>query len=930
MSTAADVERMPDGVVSREPEDRAVTDFLTSACAQPSALVIAGEPGIGKTTSWLAAVASARQRGFRVLSARAAAAESVLAYGALADLLAGLDAIASADLPHPQRLAVDRILLRASADGAAVDQHAISAGFLSAVERLGEESPVLVAIDDLQWLDPSSAQVIAFAARRLTAPVGVLVTVRGDADSAASWLQLPNPDSVARITLRPLAIGALYALISERLGRTFSRPTMLRIHEVSGGNPFYAIELARGIDAGPRDVDPLLPRSLAELVRARLGSLTADARDALLAVACLADPTVSLVSRAVGTDADRMVDILAEAEEKAIIGIDGNRLRFTHPLLATGVYTDAAPAQRRMMHRRLGEIVDQPELRARHLALSATSADPLTLAALDTAADSARTRGAPAAAAELFDLALRLGDDTPERQMGSAAYHFDAGDTGRAGALLGEAIERLAPGMLRAQALCQLALVRVFDQNFVEAADLLRRALGEAEDNLTMQVQALVALSWALVNSGHLGTAVDTIEDAVLRAECLGQHDLLSQALGLRVLMHFMRGDVIDEPSLRRALEMEGRHTSIPLPFRPSMQNAMMLGWTGQLDSAHDEMLSIRRRCLEHGDESGLLYVAFHAVLIAIWRGDLIEAMLVAEDAVERATQLGGDVSLSIAMTIRAAATAYGGREDDARRDLAEALAASQRCGSYRLAEWPITILGFLEVSLGNYQEALTALEPLLSHLDAAPEATEIVAASFVPDIVEAMIQLGRLGEAEPLIGTLERNGCRLDRAWMLAVGARCRSMLLAAQGDLDAAVDAVERAMVEHKRLLMPFERARTQLLLGQLQRRQRQKSSATASLGEALQTFEGLQTTLWADRVRGELVRTNVGPSGRTAQQLTPAEQRVAELAASGMTNREIATALFISPKTVDVNLYRVYRKLDIQSRSQLARRLVHRTEP
>jgi DNA-binding CsgD family transcriptional regulator/tetratricopeptide (TPR) repeat protein len=929
MSTAAEVERVPDGVVSREPEGRAVTDFLTTAGGEPAALVIAGEPGIGKTTSWLAAVASARERGFRVLSARAAAAESVLAYGALADLLAGLDAAALADLPHPQRLAVDRILLRASADGAAVDQHAISAGFLSAVERLGEESQVLVAIDDLQWLDPSSAQVIAFAARRLTGPVGVLVTARGDADSAASWLQLPKLDSIARITLRPLAVGALYSLISERLGRSFSRPTMLRIHEVSGGNPFYAIELARGIARSP-DVDPLLPTSLAELVQARLGGLTADARGALLAVACLADPTVFLVSRAIGTNADRLLDILAPAEERAIIGIDGNRLRFTHPLLATGVYTDAAPAQRRTMHRRLGEVVDQPELRARHLALSATSPDPLTLAALDAAADSARTHGAPAAAAELFDLALRLGDDTPQRQMGSAAYHFDAGDTGRAEALLGAAIQRLAPGMLRAQAMCQLALVRVFDQNFVEAADLLQRALGEAEDNLTLQVQTLVALSWALVNSGHLGTAVDTIEDAVLRAESLGQPDLLSQALGLRVIMHFMRGDVIDEPSLRRALEMEGRHPSIPLPFRPGMQNAMMLGWTGQLDQAHDEMVSIRRLCLEHGDESGLLYVAFHAVLVAIWRGDLVEAMLVAEDAVERAMQLGGDVSLSVALTIRAAATAYGGREDDARRDLAGALAASRRCGSYRLAEWPITILGFLEVSLGNYRAALTALQPLLSHLDAAPEATEIVAASFVPDIVEAMIQLGRLAEAEPLIDTLERNGCRLDRAWMLAVGARCRSMLLAAQGDLDAAVDAVQQAMVEHKRLPMPFERARTQLLLGQLQRRQRQKDSATASLVEALQTFEDLQTTLWADRVRGELARTKVSLSGRTAQQLTPSEQRVAELAASGMTNREIAKALFISPKTVDVNLYRVYRKLDIQSRNQLARRLVHRTEP
>jgi hypothetical protein len=246
---------MPHGVVSREPETRAVADFLTLACSEPSALVIAGEPGIGKTTSWLAAVSSARERGFRVLTARAAAAESVLAYAALADLLAKVDGPALANLPHPHRLAVDRIMLRASTDGAAVDQHAVSAGFLSVLESLGEESPMLVAIDDLQWLDSSSAQVLAFAARRLTEPIGLLGTVRSEADAVGSWLQLPTPDSVERITLHPLSFGSLHALISERLGRSLPRPTMLRIHEVSGGKPFFAIELARGIAGQPPGVE---------------------------------------------------------------------------------------------------------------------------------------------------------------------------------------------------------------------------------------------------------------------------------------------------------------------------------------------------------------------------------------------------------------------------------------------------------------------------------------------------------------------------------------------------------------------------------------------------------------------------------------------------------------------------------------------------
>jgi DNA-binding CsgD family transcriptional regulator len=803
----------------------------------------------------------------------------------------------------------------------------VAAGFLSVVQSLGKQTPVLVAVDDLQWLDESSVRVLAFAARRISAPIGVFGAVRANLDSAGavSWLQLSRADAIKRITLGPLALGALHALLYERLERSFPRPTMVRIHQVSGGNPFYALELARALTGGTTDVEASLPSTLAELVRARVGSLDADVRDALLAAACLADPTIEMVSEAIGTDAERLVEILARAEDGEIIRIAGNRLRFTHPLLAAGALHHAAPAERRKMHRRLGQIVGQPELRARHLALGATSLDPLTLAALDTAAESAHSRGAPAAGAELLDLALRLGGDTPQRRMRSAAYHFDAGDSGRAASLLRETIQRLAPGMLRAEALCQLGVMRLFDNSSVEAAELLQRALGEAEDNHMLRVQALIPLSYALGETGHLGAAVEAVDDAVRYAAQLGEPDLQSQALGVRVMLHFMCGGAVDEESLRRALELEDHHTSIPMPFRPSLQNALLLAWTGALEVAHQEILSIRRRCLERGDESDLIYVTFHTVLIEIWRGELAAATLHAEDAVERALQLGGDVSLFMALTIRAAAAAYGGRLDQARHDLAEAAAASQRSGSYRLAEWPITIVGFLELSLGNYRETLTALEPLLSHLshlDTAPETTEIITASFVPDAVEAMIQLGRLADAESLIDTMQRNGRRLDRAWLLAVGARCRAMLQAARGDLDAALEIVQRAMAEHDRLPMPFERARTQLLLGQIQRRKRRKEAARATLHEALSAVEHMGMPLWVARVRAELDRCAVVP--RRSSELTPAEQRVAELAASGMTNRDVATALFISPKTVEANLSRIYRKLAIHSRAELGRQI------
>ena len=186
--------------------------------------------------------------------------------------------------------------------------------------------------------------------------------------------------------------------------------------------------------------------------------------------------------------------------------------------------------------------------------------------------------------------------------------------------------------------------------------------------------------------------------------------------------------------------------------------------------------------------------------------------------------------------------------------------------------------------------------------------------------------RVARADEAEPLVDALERNGRKQDRPWMLAVGARCRAMVQAARGDVEAAVHSAHRALTEHDRLPMPFERARTQLLLGQLTRRER--SESTSVLRDALAVFEELGAVLWANRARAELAGADAGrrttAQARTHQGLTPAEQRVAELAASGMTNRDVAGKLFISSKTVEATLARVYRKLGIRSRAELGQRM------
>jgi DNA-binding CsgD family transcriptional regulator len=387
----------------------------------------------------------------------------------------------------------------------------------------------------------------------------------------------------------------------------------------------------------------------------------------------------------------------------------------------------------------------------------------------------------------------------------------------------------------------------------------------------------------------------------------------------MRVMVRFLLGAGVDESEMRRALELEDSDAQVSALLRPRVQSAILLAGTGRLEHARAELQALRDRYIERGEESELMMFAFHSGLNEIWRGDFREAALIADDAMERALQLGRDLPRAVAFMLRAAVAAYAGREDDARRDAEQALVVGERCDSPGLvAVWPTTTLGFLDVSLGNYDSALRTLEPLLRTFDDASEGTEIFVAPFLPDAVEAMIALGRLDAAEPLIDALEHNGRRLDRAWMLAAAMRGRAMLRAGRGDVAEALATAELAMAEHQRLPMPFERARTQLLLGQLQRRHRRRDAASTTLQEALQTFQRLGTARWAERAKAELARGRGG--GRRSETLTATEERVAELAASGMTNRDVAAALFVSPKTVEVNLSRIYRKLNIRSRSEL----------
>lgn len=916
---------MPVGGDAHSGPAKAALELLDRAQAGPAGLVIEGAMGIGKTTVWSAAVERARDIGYTVLSARAVQAESVLAYAVVADLLAELDTAAFAQLSPYQLLAVDRVLLNERSDGRATDQRVASVAFLSVVTQLAAKAPVLIAIDDVQWLDSSSHAVLAFAVRRLAVPVGVLVTERTAGKGpgrTVSWLQLTSgpPDSVR---VAPISLGGLHAAIVKRLGRSFPRATLTRIHEISAGNPFYGLELARAIvgSGSTSSRDTVLTGTLTEVLRLRLRHVDSRVLEALLAASCVADPTVDLVAEATGRPIADVAELLEAAASEGVVTIDGNRVRFEHPLLSHGVYTQASAADRRRMHRVLAGIERHPELKARHLALATISSDPDTLKALDAAAEAATARGAPAAAAELLELAIRRGGDTPMRRFRAAAALLGAGDAIGGRAMLEPALDAMRPGTLRAAALNLLAGLCVYTNGYVAATRHLLEALDHAGENPLLAVQTRLMLSFTQLHEGGFDESLRNADLAAAEAEELGVTPLMSQVLTMRVMVHCICGRGVDTVANERALATEDLAINAPIVFRASANNVQLLAWTGDLDGARAEIAEVRRRCEERGDEADLLFVAVQNVLIEIWRGDLDTADAIARDAAQRAEQVGGDQAVLIAATVQTAVAAYRGDEAVAREQGRRALEIAEHGGAQRMAEWPTMMLGLLDTSLGRYADALAVLDGLITSFPVTPVGTEIITATFIPDAVEVLVGLGRADEAEPLIDALERNGARLDRPWMLAVGARCRAMVQASRGDVAGALTHARRAMDEHARLPMPFERARTQIVLGQLLRRARKKGAAQA-LSDAVEAFERMGATVWLNRARDELSRTAVQRTDGTA--LTPGERRVAERAAVGRSNREIATELHVSVKTVESNLSNVYRKLGIRSRAQLAARL------
>jgi DNA-binding CsgD family transcriptional regulator len=896
-------------LVGRETELAAVNSFL-EGLAGTRALVVVGEPGIGKTTVWEEAVRRACADGSSLaLTARPTEAEAKLSFAALADLIAPIGAAAFDALPDPQRRALDVALLRVEAKGNPPERRTVGTALLSLLRGLAVEGEVIVAIDDLQWLDRPSAAALEFAMRRLTdEPVRLIASIRAEAETD-SFVAALGFDRMRRIELGPVSVAALHEIVAETLGRSLSRPSLVRIAQASGGNPLYALEIARLLTDGEHGSAVPIPEGMRALVATRVAALPDATRHALLRASALARPDL----RAVDADA------LAPAEDAGLVTVDpSGRITFAHPLFASAVYASAAYTRRRATHADLAEVVQDPEERARHLALSCDGPNEEVAGVVEDAASGARARGASDTAAELCELALRLTpDDSPElehRRIALAEQLLFAGDFERAGEELRALVAALPHGDVRARALLLLAEVDYWRRGESAALELSEQAVAEASDpQLLARCHAMVAMHAGTIDVPRAAAAAAR---AVEYLEALPDPDatLLSFALGARVRAQLFAGDGLDREAAERALALEGDAVPAAVDTRMNFKLGQWLRYVDDLDGARLRLSEAEASARDEGDESSLPNILLNRTLAECWAGDWHAASELGDLTVAAFKQAG--IASPSNGVWKAYVDAHCGRFDSVR----EAALVRADVGEPILGMLWDRIVGLAELSTGDLTSADRHLASAMRLLDAM-EFSEPAVWRVDGDAAEAALAVGDLERGAAIVERFESRASRSQIPWSLAVSARCRALLHAARGELDDALSASERALVEHERCPMPFERARTLCVRGQILRRAKQKRQARAALEEALAIFEELGAALWIRRAEDELARV----ASRTAPvDLSATELRIARLAAAGRTNDEIAAEVFVTRKTVEANLARAYRKLDIRSRAQLAHAL------
>jgi DNA-binding CsgD family transcriptional regulator len=910
--------------VGRRSELEAIERFLGRE--QPGVALLEGEVGTGKTTLWRAAIGIAEERGYRVLRCAPTEQEIELPYAALADLI-GRDAERSLPkLSEPRRRALAAALALAEPRDAPPGGAAIELAALEVLRLIAATNRLAIAVDDVQWLDAGSRRVLDFAVRRLLEEgVAVILARRASRQERLPLRLSEGAHRIERLRVKPLEIDELGDLLHARSGTRVPRPLLAQLHGVSGGNPFFALELARALanlDNTPEPGEPLpFPQSLDTLIERRLVGIAPALIDALGIVALAGTPTLPVLRRALG---DGVGDVLKEAEASALLEVVGVHVRFTHPLLAAAV-TAALPGMRRAeLHLRLADAIEGRQDRARHLALGTSRTDGAVADEIDAAAAIARARGASDLAGELLGHASRL---TPaedrevraRRALDAARCWYEAGDVqrGRQLALDVLAVDGLE-GDPRALALTLVAWAAYREDGVLDSLEHLERALAVATSE-AMRARIETQLSIELLQRGQLNRAAAHASSAAGLAQATDDTGLQLRALGhvAQVDLALGRGtrwDIVERTSM---LEPEQADPSLWLSIR--FESATLRKWSDDFGVAKTELDELCAWALDHGFMSILPALYFQLGELEFWLGNWDGADRHARALHRAVRDAGGPQMDAYGVYLDALVAGHRGELEAARTLTTQGMELVSANGDERLVIRFHALGGFLCLSADDAEAAHRSLARA-AELYGEQGYRDPGIVRYHGDEVESLLALGMLSEAEGRTAELEATAERLDRPSALATSARCRALILAAEGDTSAAGDAIAQALVHHERLAQPFEYARTLLVQGGVLRRQRKKREAREALERAAEVFDRLGASLWSQKARAEVAR--IGGRAPGPRGLTPTEREIVGLVVAGCTNREIGDRLFMSVKTVERHLTHIYAKRSVHSRRELVR--------
>jgi DNA-binding CsgD family transcriptional regulator len=900
-------------LLGRAHERQQIDEALALARSGTSAtLALVGEPGIGKTA--LLGYAARHAAGMQLLRARGIESEAQIPFGSLLELIR--PALMLLDtIPRPQAAALEGAL--ALRPGTTQDRFAVGAATLSILAAYADRAPVVVLVDDAQWLDGSSAQALLFAFRRLVAdPIAVFVAARDGEPSLLDGADLP----VHRMS-------GLTSDEAATLLRGLAPAAVTRLHQATAGNPLALLELAPDaldLALAPVGAPVVVSTRISRAFLQRAGQLDQATRQALVlsAASDTGDlPTLERAAARLGTD----LSALADAESAGLVTLHAGVVEFRHPLARSAIYAEAAPGQRRDAHRALAAALPDRDIdrRAWHLAAAAAGTDDRASAALEQAGTRSKDRSAYATAAAAFERAGRLaasGERRGRLLRESAEAGWLAGSTDRAIALLEEA---------RASTSDPATLIDIDELSghiatrcgpVMRGHAILTAIAGKTDPERAVAILAEAALACMMAGNAAEMLAVAERVQAVLPAQPSSRAHF--QAVMTAGMARIFGGDA--------AAGAEAVHEAVTLVESSAdlQDDLQLIPWLA-LGPLFLRQADAGRLLLDQALRTARARAAVGAVpfvLNLVARGQAATDRWAAaaanyQEAIELARETGQRSELTFALAGLASLQARRGRELQSRACATEALSLAHELGTGLYEIWTAAALGELALSLGDAASAAESFE----HQQRLLRDRGITDADLSPaaELTDVYVRLGLTDQARRAATEYVAAASTKGQPWPCARALRCQG-LLAADADYPAYF---EQAILLHEQTPDVFETARTRLAYGERLRRVRNRILAREQLRAAADIFERLDARPWADRARAELAATGETRRRRdpsTIEELTPQELQIALLLAAGRTTRETAAALFLSPKTVEYHLRHVYEKLGIHSREELAQAL------